>query len=146
LTLRSFDHIALRVRDLARSEAFYCEVLGCEVAARNGDAGIVHLRAGQQFIDLVWLEGRMGKQGGADLRTEARNMHHFCLNYQAFDAQSLFAFLDRHNIEHSAAPQVNLGAEGQGMSVYIADPDENLVELKCYPEAAGKTASSTSEA
>ena len=132
LALRGVDHVALRVRDLDVSIAFYCSVLQCTVAARNEDAGIVHLRAGNQMIDLMWLEGRMGKLGGAEPRVESRNMHHVCLAYEPHDSDALFAYLDEQGIEHSAKPQVNLGAEGQGRSVYVADPDENLVELKFY--------------
>ena len=132
LSLRGVDHVALRVRSLERSVDFYCSVLCCEVAARNEDAGIVHLRAGRQMIDLIWLEGRMGKLGGAEPRVETRNMHHVCLAYEPHDSSALFAYLDEHKIEHSAQPQDNLGAEGQGTSVYVADPDENLIELKFY--------------
>jgi glyoxylase I family protein len=132
LQLRGVDHVALRVRSLDRSIAFYCSVLRCEVAARNEDAGIVHLRAGAQMIDLIWLEGRMGKSGGAEPRVEARNMHHICLAYEPHDSDALFAYLDAQKIEHSAKPQDNLGAGGQGTSVYLADPDENLIEVKFY--------------
>ena len=135
LQLRGIDQVALRVRDLEVSVAFYCNVLGCAVAARNEDAGIVHLRAGHQMIDLVWLHGRMGQRGGTELRVEARNMHHLCLAYAPHDTDALFAYLDAQNIEHSAQPQDNLGAQGQGRSVYLADPDENLIEVKFYADA-----------
>ena len=129
--------MALRVRSLDESIAFYCDVLRCQIAARNEDAGIVHLRAGGQMIDLIWLEGRMGKLGGAEPRVEARNMHHVCLAYEPHDSNALFAYLDEHKIEHSAKPQDNLGAEGQGTSVYLADPDENLIEIKFYGATSG---------
>lgn len=138
LTLRGVDHVAIRVRNLDRSVAFYCSVLCCEIAVRNEDAGIVHLRAGAQLIDLVWLEGRMGKLGGGEPRVDGRNMHHLCLAYEPHDTDALFAYLDERNIEHSAKPQCNLGAEGQGTSIYLADPDENLIELKFYGRFASK--------
>lgn len=139
LTLRGVDHVALRVRSLDLSVAFYCSILRCEVVARNEDAGIVHLRAGAQMIDLIWLEGRMGKLGGAERRVEARNMHHVCLAYEPYDSSALFTYLDEHKIEHSAMPQDNLGAEGQGASVYLADPDENLIEIKFYGSISSET-------
>ncbi len=68
-----------------------------------------------QMIDLIWLEGRMGKSGGAEPRVEARNMHHICLAYEPHDSGALFAYLDAQKIEHSAKPQDNLEV-GFGLS------------------------------
>lgn len=136
ISLHGIDHVAIRVRDLEASTGFYCDVLGCGILARNEAAGIVHLKAGSQVIDLVWLEGRMGKLAGAAPRTDARNMHHFCLTCAPFDFKALSARLDALNIERSAQPQTNLGAEGNGTSLYVLDPDGNLVELKFYCSAA----------
>ena len=48
-----FDHIVLHVRDQAVSKAFYESVLGCTVAKINPVASIVHLRFGEQLIDLI---------------------------------------------------------------------------------------------
>lgn len=132
----AIDHVALRVQDCTRSEAFYCGLLGCSVAARNEDAGIVHLRAGHSVIDLVALDGRMGRMAGAEPKVETRNMHHVCLVFEAFDVPAFFARLDAQGIEHSSQPQTNLGAQGLGSSFYVLDPDGNLVELKFYDAPA----------
>ena len=63
--IRDIDHIVLRVRDLEAMIRFYCEVLGCSVAWRRPELGLVHLRAGNAMIDLVPVDGMLGRKGGA---------------------------------------------------------------------------------
>ena len=63
--LQRLDHVVLRVRDLDRSEAFYRALLGCEVVRRRDDLGLRHLRAGASMIDLVAVNGKLGRRGGA---------------------------------------------------------------------------------
>ena len=132
LQLQRIDHVVLRVRDLERSIAFYCAVLGCSVAKRRDDLGLVHLRAGDSMIDLVALDGPTGQKGGAGPADEGRNMDHLCLSYSNFSEAEVMAFLDSHRVQHGAKAQINFGARGDGTSIYLADPDENVVELKCY--------------
>ena len=133
MRIRELDHVALRVRDLKKSEQFYCEVLGLCVAARNEETGIVHLRAGTRFVDLILLSSAMGSSGGTRMLVAGRNMHHLCLSYEPCEVERVFAYLDSLRIDHSAKPQENLGAQGVGTSIYLQDPDEHLIELKFYP-------------
>ena len=63
--IREIDHLVLRVSDLDRMLHFYCEVLGCAIARRQDDLGLVQLRAGRSLIDLVPVTGRLGSAGGA---------------------------------------------------------------------------------
>ena len=63
-SVQRIDHLVLRVRDLARSIDFYAAVLGCTVATRRDDQGLVHLRAGASVIDLVGVDGPLGRKGG----------------------------------------------------------------------------------
>lgn len=129
------DHLVLRVADLERSIAFYRDVLGCAVERRRDDLGLVHLRAGASQIDLVALDGTLGRQGGAGPAAEGRNLDHLCLRVEPFDA----ARIERHLRERGAPPlgpvQSNFGADGQGPALYLRDPDGNVVELKGPPSA-----------
>lgn len=124
------DHIVFRVRDLARSVAFYGEVLGCDVVRRRDHLGLVHLRAGASMIDLVSLDGRLGSQGGRGPETEGRNVDHLCLRIEPFDEAALVAHLGAHGVQVAGPAEVNFGAEGDGPSLYFKDPDGNTVELK----------------
>lgn len=123
------DHVVLRVSDLAKSMAFYCDVLGCEEVRRVEELGLYQLRAGAAMIDLVPLDGELGLQGGAGPKAEGRNVDHFCLRIEPFDEAELAAHLRRHGIAFGDVVQ-RFGAEGNGPSLYINDPDGNVVELK----------------
>lgn len=128
--IAQLDHVVLRVRDPARVIRFYRQVLGCAVVRRRPKLGLVHLRAGSSMIDLVDLKGPLGRMGGAaPLKKGRRNMDHLALRLERFDADALRAHLARHKIA-MGEPQSRFGAKGEGPSVYIADPEGNVIELK----------------
>ena len=77
LAIRDIDHLVLRVRDIEAMEGFYCRVLGTTVERRRPDLGLLHLRAGSSQIDLVSIDGPLGRQGGAAPGAEGRNLDHF---------------------------------------------------------------------
>jgi glyoxylase I family protein len=128
-TLRAIDHVVLRVRDLAASLHFYCDVLGCSVDKRQEGIGLIQVRAGLSLIDLVPLDGMLGKRGGAGPGREGRNLDHFAIQIAPFDEANIRAHLAAHGIAIVESGQ-RYGAEGTGPSVYIVDPDGNTVELK----------------
>jgi len=126
------DHVVLRVRELTRMVRFYCEVLGCRVEKDRPDLGLIQLRAGQSMIDLVSVDGALGKRGGAGPAAEGRNMDHLCLRVEPFDAGGIAAHLIRHGVVPGET-KMRYGAEGEGPSMYITDPEGNTVELKGPP-------------
>jgi len=81
------------------------------------------------LIDLVPLDGMLGKRGGAAPGTEGRNLDHFALQIKPFDEAIIRKHLAAHDIDVVESGQ-RYGAEGTGPSVYIVDPDGNNVELK----------------
>ena len=122
------DHVVLRVSDVARSIAFYCDVLGCKVEKRRRQLGLVQLRAGGSLIDLVEIAGQLGRLGGAAPGEEGRNMDHFALRVAALDPDAIRGKLAAHGITAGEVVQ-RYGAEGRGPSLYVRDPDGNTVEL-----------------
>ncbi|MDF0732990.1 VOC family protein [Pseudomonas entomophila] len=127
--IRHIDHIVLRVQDLPRSLAFYQGLLGCPVSKTREDLGMIHLAAGSAMIDLVAIDGPLGRTGGAAAQREGRNLHHFCLGIEPFDEQALSAYLEAAGVLVEPAEK-RYGAEGEGLSLYCYDPDGNQVELK----------------
>jgi catechol 2,3-dioxygenase-like lactoylglutathione lyase family enzyme len=130
--LQGLDHVVIRARDPARLERFYCEVLGCALERRQEKIGLTQLRAGRSLIDLVDIAGPLGGPGGKAPVIEARNMDHFCLRIEPFAPVAIRDHLTRHGIE--AGPvESRYGAEGEGPSIYLHDPEGNEVELKGPP-------------
>lgn len=131
--VQRIDHVVLRVRDLDAAEAFYRDLLGCEVVRRRDDLGLRHLRAGASMIDLVSIDGKLGARGGAAAGQEGRNMDHVCLRITPFDEAAIVAHLGAHGLAPRAPATRNFGAEGDGWSLYLDDPDGNTLELKGPP-------------
>jgi len=129
------DHVVLRVQDLERSLRFYCGALGCSEERRIDALGLVQLRAGAALIDLVPLDGALGRAGGAGPGAEGRNVDHVALRIEHFDRERLRAHLEAHGIE-VGEPARRYGAGGFGPSLYVRDPDGNVVELKGPAEPA----------
>ncbi len=134
IRIREIDHVVLRVVDLDRALAFYCGVLGCKLERRQDTIGLVQLRAGRSLIDLVPIDGKLGKAGGAPPGAEGRNLDHFCVRIEPFDLAALRAHLLAHGVTPGDYGS-RYGAEGEGPSLYFADIEGNTVELKGPPGA-----------
>src|SRR6202795_659441 len=121
LDIAALDHVVLRVADLARATVFYRDVLGCPVEKWQPELGLLQLRAGAALIDLVPLDGKLGREGGAGPGAEGRNLDHFCVRLERFDEAALRAHLAKHGVACGEVVQ-RYGAEGNGPSLYIEDP------------------------
>ncbi len=130
--IRGIDHLVLRVVGLERMLDFYCGALGCTVERRQDEIGLVQLRAGSSLIDLVPVDGKLGRMGGAPPGAEGRNMDHFCLRVEPFDDATIRAHLQAHGVQ-AGQLESRYGAEGKGPSIYLTDPEGNVVELKGPP-------------
>jgi glyoxylase I family protein len=137
LSIKHLDHLVLRVSDLRAMMAFYTDVLGCPVEKVQEDLGLYQLRAGSALIDLVPVDGFLGAKGGAAPGAEARNLDHFCFRVEPFDADAIIAHLRAHGADPAPVAS-RYGAEGQGPSVYVSDPEGNVVELKGPPDRAAQ--------
>lgn len=130
--IKHLDHLVLRVTDIQRMMDFYIGILGCTLEKINEPAGLYQLRAGGSLIDLVPVDGKIGLMGGTAPGKEGRNLDHFCLSIDPFDAEELKTYLHGKNIDPGEV-QDRYGAEGNGPSIYLTDPEGNVVELKGPP-------------
>jgi glyoxylase I family protein len=116
------DHVVVRTRDLERMVAFYRDALGCVEERRLERLSLVQMRAGRSMIDLI--AGRGPEDTG--------NMDHLCIRIEPFDAAAIRAQLARFGVEIGEVVG-RYGAEGDGPSVYLNDPEGNVIELKGPP-------------
>src|SRR5262245_9186803 len=119
------DHVVVRCRDQARALDFYCRILGLIEERRLEAIGLVQLRAGASLVDLVPADPPPTHEG--------RNVDHFCLGVDTPDMDALVRYLRAEQIEVLGDPTERYGARGTGLSVYVLDPDGNIVELKSLP-------------
>jgi len=129
---REIDHVVLRVASLDRSVDFYVNVLGCAIERHQEAIGLMQLRAGRSLIDLVPVDGKLGRMGGAPPGLEGRNVDHLCLRVEPWDAGAIIEHLQAMGASPGNVAQ-RFGAEGEGPSIYVSDPDGNVVELKGPP-------------
>ena len=130
--LRQLDHVVLRVRDVAAMRRFYCDVLGCTPELDQPGIGLFQLRAGASLIDLVDVNGKLGRNGGAPPGLEGRNVDHVCLSIDGYDEAAIVAHLEAHGVRVGESGS-RYGAEGEGPSIYLFDPEGNMLELKGPP-------------
>jgi catechol 2,3-dioxygenase-like lactoylglutathione lyase family enzyme len=133
ITIRSIDHVVFRVVDLDRMTCFYTEVLGACFEKNQPEVGLYQLRVGDALIDLVPISGQLGAGGGAPPGREGRNVDHVCFRVLPWDGEAILAELKSHCIEGEIVSRY--GAEGDGPSIYLHDPEGNMLELKGPPWA-----------
>ena len=122
IRVSALDHVVLNVADVERSLAFY-----------TGELGLVPIhveewRSGERFFPSV----RVDEGSIIDLIALPRsgeNLDHFCLVVEPMDFDALKA---SGRFEVADGPAIRFGARGDGTSLYIRDPDQNLVELRYY--------------
>ena len=130
MKIAAIDHIVLRTSRLDDMLDFYCRVLGCRVERESGpEIGLVQLRAGNALIDLVTVDGELGRRGGGPPGRGENNLDHFCLRLETVSEAEISEHLVAHGVEAGDFEQ-RYGAEGIGGSIYIEDPEGNTVELR----------------
>src|SRR3979490_2544082 len=96
--VKGIDHIVLRVRALPRALVFYRDVLGCSVERQQPQLGLPRRRAGRSLIDLVPLDGPLGRSPAAP-GPGGPNLDHFCLGLAPFREADLSAWLAASGVE-----------------------------------------------
>ena len=132
--IQGIDHVVLRVLDQNLMTQFYCEVLGCSVERSVEDVGLRQLRAGTSLIDLVHIKDSNSRRDRRKLSVECRNLDHFCVRIEPFNAKIVLAHLQAHGINPGQIER-RYGAEGFGPSIYFDDPEGNRIELKGPPSS-----------
>lgn len=159
--LERIDHIVIRCHNFPAMYDFYTHILGCTIDEPTNDhvnrfgGALTHLRAGSCYIDLLAYDTNHlteeGKQfaarsfaGGAGIgenrsvddlcfSADTSTLDHLCIRIEPFDEQSIKQYLKEQSVTIVSAGEARLGADGVGPSVYIRDPEGNVIELKGKP-------------
>ena len=111
--LKQIDHVVLRIKDLDASMRFYRDVLGCSVDKVQETIGLWQMRAGSSLIDLVPVDGVLGKIGGAPAGLEGHNVDHVALQVTPWNEGAIRDHLGANGIAIvDSGPRY--GAEGTG--------------------------------
>jgi catechol 2,3-dioxygenase-like lactoylglutathione lyase family enzyme len=132
LNIRVIDHVVIRARNPEALMTFYGEVLGCPLEKEQTAIGLYQLRAGSSLIDIVAVDGELGRNFPRPPADDAPNMDHFCVQVEPWDADAILAHLRAHGVEAGDVVR-RYGARGYGPSIYVTDPEGNTVELKGPP-------------
>lgn len=116
------DHIVLNVADVERSLEFYCGELGLP------GVRVDEWRRQEVFFPSVRVDETTIIDLLATPRTGA-NVDHFCLVVEPTDFEAL---KDSGRFEVVDGPGTRFGAQGDGTSLYVKDPDGTTVELRYY--------------
>jgi catechol 2,3-dioxygenase-like lactoylglutathione lyase family enzyme len=116
------DHVVMNVADVERALAFYCGTLGLVPVRvdewRRGEAPFPSARVDSHTIIDLLSRARTGE-----------NADHICLVVEPVDLDALKASGRFDVVE---GPATRFGAQGDGTSLYVRDPDGNTVELRHY--------------
>lgn len=129
ISIMGLDHVVLRAHDAPRVIDFYVRVLGCAVERVVEDFGLTQLRAGSSLIDIVAVDGKLGRAGGEGPGNDGHNLDHLCVLIAPRTEADLLDHLDANRVIHGDFAE-RYGATGMGRSVYVDDPEGNTVEIK----------------
>jgi catechol 2,3-dioxygenase-like lactoylglutathione lyase family enzyme len=129
--ITELDHIGLRVKDVEAALRFYSELLGLKTERvdewRKGEIGFPSVRLNADtLIDFFLSEKKV------DNANKEMNQDHFCLVIEPTNMENLKTKLEELGVRIYDGPGKRWGAHGDAISLYIYDPDENVVELRCY--------------
>ena len=129
--ITEMDHIVLRNKDVEESLRFYTEVRGLEAERvdkwRAGEIRFPSARINADtIIDFFGSDQEpIGKEG-------IKNQDHFCMVIEPIDMEELKVKFEAMGVAIQAGPGKRWGSHGDGISLYIYDPDDNVVELRHY--------------
>lgn len=120
--LSGLDHLVITVTDIARAVDFYSRVLGLEVRYRDRER--VDLMLGDVALRLHWTATDIEPRAA----TPTPGSLDLCLR-SLLPLNEVRRHLDALAIEVELGPVTRQGATGLIESLYLRDPDGNLLEI-----------------
>ena len=129
--ITEMDHIVLRVKDVETSLKFYTETLGLKPERiEEWRAGKIRFPSApinaDPIIDLFASDQEPIDKDGV------KNQDHYCMVIEKTDMEELKSKFEAMGVGIQAGPGQRWGSHGDGTSLYVYDPDDNVVELRHY--------------
>ncbi|HJF53718.1 MAG TPA: VOC family protein [Limosilactobacillus coleohominis] len=133
----SMDHLVMTVSDMDVARHFYHDILGMPLIDSQTDDEITTLQCGQQLLRLQTkdrpldeLQANCPTPGAIDL----------CITSRDEPQQVMKILKDHHvktvlegiNVDSQSGLDIETGAKGKMQSIYLRDPDQNLIEISFY--------------
>lgn len=128
MEIASLDHLVLTVADLDASLAFYVGALGMREVRFGADPATGEPRVGLAFGDVKINLHVAGAEIAPHAARPTPGSADLCL-LVATPIDEVAAELEDAGIPIELGPVERTGARGPIRSIYVRDPDENLVEL-----------------
>ena len=129
--ITEMDHIVLRVKDVETSLKFYTETLGLQPERiEEWRAGKIRFPSARINADTI-IDLFASDQESID-KDGVKNQDHYCMVIEPTDLEELKSKFEAIGVEIQAGPGKRWGSHGDGTSLYIYDPDNNVVELRHY--------------
>jgi catechol 2,3-dioxygenase-like lactoylglutathione lyase family enzyme len=122
MQILDLDHLVLTVNDIDATCAFYGKVLGMQIVTFGDNRKALHF--GNRKINLH----ETGKEFEPKAAHPAAGAMDICLLADG-DIEQIMAHLRTHSVEIVQGPVRRTGATGPILSVYVRDPDKNLLEI-----------------
>lgn len=127
MKMRRIDHIVLTVSDLEESMRFYHEVFDMPVIDDQSNDHLITLRCGHQLIRLQKADRPTDLKAAKPTVASAD----FCM-VSGDKLEDIIHHLKSYYVEIIKGPIEKHGSEGPMTSIYVNDPDKNLVEISVY--------------
>ena len=132
--VNALDHLVINVADVARSVAWYSNILGMDVAVFDPGQGRIprtSLMFGNQKINVRPRDADKVDWFTADHETAGSDDLCFLT---ASTPDEVVAHLKAHGVAIEEGPVARQGARGTLRSVYCRDPDGSLIEISSYED------------
>ena len=125
MQIDSIDHLVLTVADIEKTVEFYSRVLGMKPIEFGNDR--TALAFGQQKINLH----KAGEEISPHARKPASGSADLCL-LTDIEINAVAKWLGDCDVDIELGPVPRTGAQGPIDSIYLRDPDGNLLEISTY--------------
>jgi len=127
------DHLVINSADVEKTVNFYRDLFNCSVERWNefiqGSVKFPSIRISESFIIDVFPPEMWASEKYVE---NNHNINHFCLASTPEHWRDINDYIAENSIKIEKGPDEFWGARGNGMSIFVKDPEGNTVEIRKY--------------